>query len=93
MENIGEDYLISLFQEGKTYEDISIILQNNNPGARGFSVRSIKRYCRRCGISPRVSQPAVEDLVRNAVREVWTDVIRVIFNHILTLVITKTFFR
>ena len=70
MDTIDENFFLSLVEDGKTYDEISQILQENNPGVRGFSVRSVKRYCQRRGISTRIPQHSVEQMVRSAVREV-----------------------
>ena len=57
--------------EKKTYEEIQQIIMNRYPDAKGFSVRSIKRFCEKEGISPRISQEYLEEIVLQAVEEVF----------------------
>jgi len=40
------------------------------PGQRGFSIISIKRFCRKHGISPRLSRESLQTAVSEAVDEV-----------------------
>ena len=63
MERVETDFVVSLFEQSKTYQEISIILQNMNPGQRGFSVTSVKRYCKHHGLSPRINQGTVDQMV------------------------------
>jgi len=70
MDQVTPDEIKDFFLQNKTYDDVSLILQLRFPGQRGFSVKSIKRYCKTNGISPRTSQAHVEQLVTEAVEEV-----------------------
>lgn len=56
-----------------TIEDLSEALQATYPGQRGFSARSIKRFCKEKGIRQRgiVSDEELDVHVRAAVSEVW----------------------
>ena len=56
-----------------TIEDLSETLQATYPGQRGFSARSIKRFCKEKGIRQRgiVSDEELDVYVRAAVSEVW----------------------
>ncbi|XP_057290186.1 uncharacterized protein LOC130612862 [Hydractinia symbiolongicarpus] len=70
MNKIFTEEILSFFSQKKTYEEISNILQSRYPGERGYSVKSIKRYCKENGLSPRVSQAHLEQIVATAVQEV-----------------------
>lgn len=70
MERVSVDEMIQFFQEKKTYEDISNGLQQRYPGVCGFSVISIKRYCKINGISPRMSLTYLDKIVADVVEEV-----------------------
>ena len=70
MERLDANEIVQFFKQKKTYEEISILLQNRFPGQKGFSVTSIKRFCKNHGISPRVSSNYVEEVVGAAVEEV-----------------------
>ena len=54
--------------EQKKYEDVKAILQDMLPGERGFLTISIKRFCRKYGISPRIQQNRVQEMVSLSVR-------------------------
>ncbi|XP_028413701.1 uncharacterized protein LOC114536555 [Dendronephthya gigantea] len=61
-----------LSQKEKTLEDLSDALIAAYPEQRGFSVRSIKRFCKENGIRKRgiISDEHLDDAVKNAVSEV-----------------------
>jgi len=83
MEGIDPEDIIQFFRENKTYSDISIILQGRYPEVRGFSVKSIKRFCKDHGISPRISRGEVDVMVREAVSEVSQQ----IYKHFIPIVL------
>ena len=70
MNRIDPQEIVELFKERKTYEEISVLLQERNPGIRVFSVRSVKRFCRENGLSPRLQQVHLDEMVSGAVEEV-----------------------
>lgn len=70
MNKIFTEEILSFFSQKKTDEEISNILQSRYPGERGYFVKSIKRYCKEKGLSPRVSQVHLEQFVATAVQEV-----------------------
>ena len=70
MENVERSLIERFFEEGKTYEQIKNILQDFYPGERGFSVISIKRYCRKHNLSPRTDEKYIDEIVAEAVDEV-----------------------
>ena len=53
---VTTEFIVGLFLEQKTYEDVKAIVQDMFLGERGFSTISIKRFCRKYGISPCVQQ-------------------------------------
>ncbi|XP_066930020.1 uncharacterized protein [Clytia hemisphaerica] len=69
MENVDFEFFCRLLN-GNTYHQISQILKDNYPGERGFSVPSIKLFCKKNGLSSKVSQEQVNEMVRVAVDEV-----------------------
>lgn len=70
MEKFEKEFIESLFEEGKTYEEVSCFLKNTYPDQRGLSVRSLKRYCAKHNISRRIPQSHVDNIVAEAVEEV-----------------------
>ena len=56
------------FSQKITYEEISAILQAIYPSVKGYSVKSIKQFCKQNGISPRIFQDHMQ-----AVAEVQKD--------------------
>ena len=59
-----------LFQKENTICDLSDILQQQYPGQRGFSERSIKRFCKEKGIRQRgmISKEQLDNVVKVAVQ-------------------------
>ena len=70
MEKIERSLTERFFEEGKTYEQIKNILQDSYPRERDFSVNSIKRYCRKHNLSPRIDERYIDEYVAEAVDEV-----------------------
>ena len=70
MERIDIDYFKQLLEERKSYKEISEILKNDYPGVRGFSVPSIKLFCKNHGLTNRISQEELNGMVGEAVDEV-----------------------
>jgi len=70
MDQIEPEFVENLFSEGKTYKEVQLVLQNLFPGERGFSIISIKRYCHKHALSPRVQRQAVQEMVSQSVEEV-----------------------
>ena len=70
MSRLNLDDINELISEGKTYEEMSNILQRRFPGQRGFSVRTIKRFCSVNQLSTVKSAEFIENEVKEAVDEV-----------------------
>ena len=72
MDAVAQEYVEHLVRTGKTHKQISEILLRQNPGKRGLSERSVRRYCEGKGISRRsyVDDAALDDLVSDCVSKV-----------------------
>ena len=69
MDKVDFDFFCQLLKENLCYAEISEILKKNYPNVRGFSVPSIKNFCKKNGLSSRISQNDVNEMVRVAVEE------------------------
>ena len=78
MHKIDFNFFCQLLKENLSYTEISEILKKNYPNVRGFSVPSIKNFCKENGLSSRISQNDVNEMVRVAVEEVQTFIIVVL---------------
>ena len=58
------------FWKACTYKEISDILQQLYPGKRGFSLRSVERYCCQHGLTFRIHQTTVNGIVAESVQSV-----------------------
>ena len=70
MDTVDYDFFCDLLDQNITYENISVILKENYPNLRGLSVPSIKLFCKKHGLSSRISQRKVDEMVANGVDEV-----------------------
>jgi len=70
MEQVPPALLERFFSNGKTFSKVQEELKKLFPGQRGFSIISIKRFCRKHGISPRLSRESLQTAVSEAVDEV-----------------------
>ena len=82
---VTPEFIAGLFLEQKTYEDVKAILQDMFPGERGFSTISIKRFCQKYGISPRVQQNRVQEMVSQSVEGVTTVSLTICFLNLYLL--------
>ena len=57
------------FSQKNTFEEISAILQTRHPLIRGYSVKSIKPFCKEKGISSGISQDHVQAMISEAVAD------------------------
>ena len=64
MDTLDEAYIQELCSSGKTYQDISNTLQDRHPGGRGFSVRSVKRFCLKYGFTTRIPETEIVKKVK-----------------------------
>ena len=70
MDQISTEFIIELFKKNETYDDINDILRQRFQGSKGFSVTSLKRFCKKNRISLRVSKEYLGEIVSKAVDEV-----------------------
>ena len=70
MDRISAEFIIELFKKNKSYEDISDILRQRFPSLEGFSVASIKRFCKKNRTSSLVPKEYLGEIVSKAVDEV-----------------------
>lgn len=73
MERLPKTFIENLvYRENKTYIQISELLQKRFPNERGFSERSVRRYCKETGISKRsgVDEAELYDIVADTVAKV-----------------------
>ena len=54
IENFDTEFIASLLNEEKTIEEVSLILQDMYPDKWELSIKSLKRYCAKHGISKRM---------------------------------------
>ena len=66
MENFDTEFIASLLNEENTIEDVSLI---KYPDKRELSIRYLKRYCAKHGISKRIFRNTLHNLVAEAVEE------------------------
>ena len=66
MENFDTEFIASLLNEENTIEDVSLI---KYPDKRELSIRYLKRYCAKHGISKRIFRNTLQNLVAEAVEE------------------------
>ena len=69
MDQVSAEFIIELFRKNEPDEDISDILRQRFSGSKGFSVTSIKPFCKKNHISPRVSKEYLGEVVSKAVDE------------------------
>ena len=67
MENFDTEFIASLFNQEKTFEEV---LRDMYPNKRGLSIGSLKRYCAKHGLSWRIPQNTLDNLVAETVEEV-----------------------
>ena len=83
MDKIDFDFFCQLLKENLGYAEVSEILKKNYPNVRGFSVPSIKNFCKKNGLSSRISQNDFNEMA--AVEEVKVFIIIIIIIVIIIL--------
>ena len=61
--------MCDFFSEKNTFEEISAILQTRHPSITEYSVKSIKPFCEKKGISSGISQHHVRAMISDAVAD------------------------
>lgn len=69
MESLPVEIIVELRKNGLTFKEISSKLQRNYPQQRGFSERSVCRYCKEQNIE-KMDDDEVDEVVEEAVKEV-----------------------
>ena len=87
MDKIDFDFFCQLLKENLCYAEISEILKKYCPKVKGFLVTSIKNFCKKKGLSSRISQDDVNEMVRVAVEEVKVFITIIIIVIIIVIII------
>ena len=66
---MGKDLVDQWIKSGSTYEQVSEKLQKLNPGKKGLSARSVRRFCHRENIT-KMTEEEIDDTVGQSVCEV-----------------------
>ena len=69
MENFDAEFIASLLNEDNTIEEASLILQNMYPNKKDLLIRHLKRYSAKHGISKRMLQIKLDNLIAEPVEE------------------------
>ena len=69
MESFDTEFLTSLLDEENTTEEVNLILRDMYPNKRDLSIRYLKRYSAKHGISKRILRNKLDKLVAEAVEE------------------------
>jgi hypothetical protein len=71
MDNVDINIVAKLSKDGHTYQDIGRLLQEMFPHQRGFSARTVRRYCNQNGLE-KMNNDEIDEVVDEAVMEVCT---------------------
>ena len=69
MENFDTEFIALLLNEENTIEEVSLILQDMYPNKKDLSIRYLKCYFAKHGISKRILRNKLDNLVAEAVEE------------------------
>ena len=69
IENFDTEFILSLLNEEKTIQEISLTLQNMYPDNRDLSIRYLKRCSAKHGISKRIIRNTLDNLIAEAIKE------------------------
>ena len=69
MENFDTEFVASLLNEENTIKEVSLILQDMYPNKKDLSIRYLKCYFAKHGISKRILRNKLDNLVAEAVEE------------------------
>ena len=69
MENFDAEFISSLLNEENTIEEVSLVLQDMYSNKRDLSIRYLKSYSAKHGISKRILRNTLDNLVAAAVEE------------------------
>ena len=87
MDKIDSNFFCQLLKKNLCYAEISEIMKKNYPNVRGFSAPSMKNFCKKNGLSSRISQDDVNEMVRVAAEEVKVFITIIIIVIIIVIII------
>ena len=71
MDSVKKDFIEALLKRNYTMQEISDLLRKRNPNVRGFSLRSVQRFCQDHDLSPReTTNTELQNIVRQAVEKI-----------------------
>ena len=71
MDGVEKDFVEALLKRNSTMQEISDLLEKRNSNVRGFSLRSVQRFCQDHDLSPReITNTELQNIVRQAVEKV-----------------------
>ena len=71
IDGVKKDFIEALLKRNYTMQEISDLLRKRNPNVRGFSLRSVQRFCQDHDLSPReITNTELQNIVRQAVEKV-----------------------
>ena len=71
MDSVKKDFIEALLKRNYTMQEISDLLRKRDPNVRGFSLRSVQRFCQDHDLFPReIINSELQNIVRKAVEKV-----------------------
>ena len=71
IDGVKKDFIEALLKRNYTMQEIIYLLRKRNPNVRGFSLRSVQRFCQDHDLSPReITNTELQNIVRQAVEKV-----------------------
>ena len=71
MDGVDKGFIKALLKRSYTMQEISDLLRKRNPNVRGFSLRSVRRFCQDHDLSPReIANSELQNIARQAVEKV-----------------------
>ena len=71
MDGVDKDLMEAVLKRNYTMQEISDLLRKRNPNVRGFSLRSVQRFCQDHDLSSReITNSELQNIVRQAVEKV-----------------------
>ena len=71
MDGVDKDFIEALLKRNYTMQEISDLLRKRNPNVRGFSLRSVQRFCQDHDLSSReITNSELQNIVGQAVEMV-----------------------
>ena len=71
IDGVKKDFIEALLKRNYTMQEIIYLLRKRYPNVRGFSLRSVQRFCQDHDLSPReITNTELQNIVRQAVEKV-----------------------